>query len=74
MVETPKLKNRESGGSRTVIYYPLFVGEIFGRQALLALPGPVTGAVLGRAVAGFGEFVIRTNAGLRMHAPEQAVV
>jgi len=45
-----------------------------GIHQLFAFAGAVTPAALGRAVAGFGDFPIRTDARLSMHAPEQAVV
>jgi len=41
---------------------------------LLALPGAVARAVLGGTVARLGQFSIGPNTGLRVHAPEQAVV
>ncbi len=50
---------------------------LFCRAALTllsALPCPMARPELRRAVAGFGQFAVRTDAGLGMHAPEQAVV
>src|SRR5579864_9446571 len=42
--------------------------------SLAALSRPVTRAVFRVAIAGLSHFAVRANAGLRVHAPEQAIV
>jgi len=41
---------------------------------LLTFPGAMTGAVLRAAIARLGEFAVGANAGLRVQAPEQALI
>jgi len=41
---------------------------------LPAFPGAMTGAVLRDAIARLGQFAIGANAGLRVQAPEQALI
>jgi hypothetical protein len=48
-----------------------------GRNNLVGLltpPCPMTAAGFRRAVSGFGDLSVRTDAGLRVHAPEQTVI
>jgi hypothetical protein len=41
---------------------------------LPTFPGAMTGADPRDAIARLGQFAIRANAGLRVHAPEQALI
>src|SRR6266576_5629024 len=69
-----------SGGMPATLHYPRRRTRArvpalkFPSTSLFALARAVTSAPLGRAVAWFSDFSVRTDARLGMHAPEQAVV